>query len=197
MLNHWHLRLAARSLNSGGLVLHATEGVWGLACDPFDAEAVGRLLELKGRSPDKGLIVIGGGTEAFAPELAEIEPDQVNSVLGSWPGPETWILPNRRFPYWITGQHDGVAVRVPGHPQARALAATFGSPLVSTSANPSGLPAPTSMIRARGIFPRTDFPGWLDYLLPGEVLQPGAPSRIRTLAGTAIRDRSTPAERGQ
>lgn len=185
MLNSWHLQLAARCLRAGGIVLHATEGVWGLACDPFDAEAVRRLLDLKGRAPGKGLILIGASDESFAPELAAVDQAQVETIRNSWPGPETWILPNQRFPYWITGDHDGVAVRVPGHPQARALTAAFGDPLVSTSANPSGLPAPRSSIRARGIF-AADRDG-IDYVLPGEVLEPGAPSRIRTLSGEAIR----------
>ena len=187
MLNAWHLKLAARALAGGGLVMHATEGVWGLACDPFNAQAVSRLLDLKGRSVEKGLIVIGSAPDDFSPELAAIESGQRQSVLDSWPAAETWILPNRQFPFWITGTHTGVAVRIPGHSQARALAAAFGGPLVSTSANPSGLPAPTSALKARGIFHRGTFPGWTDYILPGEVLLPGSPSRIRTLAGEALR----------
>ena len=187
MLNTWHIKLAARALARGGLVLHATEGVWGLACDPFDAQAVGRLLDLKGRSVDKGLILIGSEARDFGPELAAVAPSQRQAVEESWPAAETWILPNRRFPYWITGEHAGVAVRVPGHPQARALSAEFGGPLVSTSANPSGLPAPASALRARSIFQRAQFPGGADYILPGEVLVPGSPSRIRTLSGEALR----------
>ena len=129
MLNSWHLKLAVRSLQGGGLVLHATEGVWGLACDPFDADAVARLLNLKGRSVAKGLILIGAGAECFAPELAAIAAQARRTVEDSWPGPETWILPNQGFPYWIQGDHAGVALRVPGHPQARALADAFGGPL--------------------------------------------------------------------
>src|SRR4051794_31230036 len=46
----FHLGIAAKVLRHGGIVAHATEGVWGLACDPFDADAVVRLLDLKGRS---------------------------------------------------------------------------------------------------------------------------------------------------
>ncbi len=42
----FHLTRAARCLRRGGVVAHATEGVWGLACDPFNATAVGRLVTL-------------------------------------------------------------------------------------------------------------------------------------------------------
>jgi len=192
-VNDWHLQLAVRSLHSGGLVLHATEGVWGLACDPFDGDAVAALLALKGRDVGKGLIVIGGDAAAFAPELLDLDETQRREVLDTWPGAVTWILPNHRFPVWITGGRDQVAVRVPGHPQARALARAFGGPLVSTSANPSGHPPARHAITARRQFracasdPLQVFPGPRDYVLPGEVLSPGAPSRIRTLSGEVLR----------
>jgi len=168
--------------------MHAAEGVWGLACDPFEPLAVRRLLDLKGRPASKGLIVIGESAAVFAPELAAVNARLRQQVLDSWPAPETWILPNRQFPYWITGDHAGVAVRVPGHPQARALAGAFGGPLVSTSANPSGRPAPVSLLQARRRFRGRCFPGSDDYILPGEVLEPGAASRIRTLSGETLRD---------
>lgn len=179
-------------------MLHATEGVWGLACDPFDGESVARLLALKGRPVSKGLIVIGADADMFALELASLSPDDRARVLTSWPGAVTWILPNQRFPDWITGGRSQVAVRVPGHAQARALSRAFGGPLVSTSANPSGRPPARSMLQARGQFgpmrgrsqrdrSAPPFPGEQDYLLPGEVLSPGSPSQIRTLAGDVLR----------
>ena len=49
-MNPWHGRLAVRALRRGGHVLHATEGVWGLACDPWNPLAAERLLALKRRS---------------------------------------------------------------------------------------------------------------------------------------------------
>lgn len=185
-MNPWHLERAVRALRLGGIVLHATEGVWGLACDPFDAAAVHRVLDLKQRPVSKGLIVIGASADTFEPELAAVAPPARRQVLAAWPGPVTWILPNRTFPPWITGGRPDVAVRVPGHPQARALAAAFGGPLVSTSANAGGRPPATRAIVARRQFPG-DFPQASDYILPGEVLTPGAASQIRTLSGTVLR----------
>ena len=137
----WQLQLAVRSLRAGGIVLHATEGVWGLACDPFSQSAVARLLLLKKRRPEQGLIVIGAQAEVFQPELATLTDRQLDTVTASWPGAVTWLLPTQRFPHWITGGRPNVALRVPGHEQSRALARAFGGPLVSTSANYSGQPA--------------------------------------------------------
>ena len=48
------LQTAARALSQGGLIAHATEGVWGLAADPNNKEALQRILALKQRAADKG-----------------------------------------------------------------------------------------------------------------------------------------------
>jgi len=161
-------------LRGGGIVAHATEGVWGLACDPFDCDAVDRLLELKGRSVSKGLILIGAEVTDFALELTLLNDPAEARVSATWPGANTWLVPNVRFPRWITGGRTTVAVRVPGHAQARRMCARFGGPLVSTSANPSGRPPALNAITVRRYFD-----GAVDYVLHGETVGDGMPSQIR------------------
>jgi L-threonylcarbamoyladenylate synthase len=177
----WQLQLAVRCLQAGGIVAHATEGVWGLACDPFSQSAVARLLALKGRRLEKGLIVIGAQPQVFEPELTTLTEAQLRSVTASWPGAVTWLLPTRRFPHWITGGRATVALRVPGHEQSRALSGAFGGPLVSTSANRAGQTAAGNIYRAAAFASREPA---IDYLLPGTTLaQPAGPSEIRDLQG--------------
>jgi len=183
----WHFQRAVRVLNRGGVVMHATEGVWGLACDPHNATALARLLWLKGRAVEKGLIVIADDAKRFQPELASLDPRTRSTVEQSWPGAVTWVLPNRQFSFGVTGGRDTVAVRVPGHPQARELCHAFDGPLISTSANRAGRRAPTSALQARRSFPAHVFPTREDYVLPGEVLGPGAPSQIRIPGGATLR----------
>ena len=170
-------------------MVHATEGVWGLACDPLHVQAVSRILAFKKRAMERGLILIGAEAGTFEVELQGLSEVDRARVAGSWPGAVTWLLPNRRFPCWITGGRSEVAVRVPGHPQARALAHAFGGPLVSTSANVSGARAADRALAARRVFRALErtAPGTPSYLLPGETLQPGQPSRICTLAGEVVR----------
>ena len=79
-------------------------------------------------------------------------------------------------------KHATVAIRVPGHPQARSLCRAFGGPLVSTSANPAGEPSALSADQADEYFR-----AGVDYQLPGEVQNPGQLSQIRTLAGSVLR----------
>jgi len=177
----WQLQLAVRSLRAGGIVLHATEGVWGLACDAFSKSAVARLLTLKNRAQEKGLIVIGAQPDVFQPELASLTETQLRTVNASWPGAVTWLLPTQRFPHWITGGRLTVAVRVPGHEQSRALSRAFGGPLVSTSANYAGRSAARNSLQAARFASREPAVG---YLLPGATLAPATgPSEIRDLQG--------------
>lgn len=190
-MNAWHTRVAIGVLCRGGHVLHATEGVWGLACDPWNRRAVERLLAIKRRDAAKGLIVIGAEAGEFAPELEALEGAQRGQVEAGWPGPVTWVLPSRRFPEWIGGGRGTVAVRVPGHPQARALCRAFGGPLVSTSANRSGRAPARRRWQARALLrelarEEPDTAGDL-YLLPGETLGRSGPSELWSLDGGAAR----------
>jgi L-threonylcarbamoyladenylate synthase len=132
-------------LRDGGLAACPTEAVWGVSCDPFDEAAVLRLLRLKQRPVDKGLILVADTVARFDGLLdwAALPDERAAAVRASWPGPHTWIVPaTARVPRWITGTHAGVAVRVTAHPSMAALCEAFGGPLVSTSANPAGAPPP-------------------------------------------------------
>ena len=139
------IRDAARILRRGGVIAYPTEAVWGLGCDPFDEAAVARVLALKQRPVEKGLILIAGTLGQFDGllDLDALPNDRAEAVFASWPGPRTWIVPaSARVPRWITGMHEGVAARVSAHPEVIALCDAFGGPLVSTSANPAGAPPP-------------------------------------------------------
>lgn len=178
------VRVAARTIRSGGIVAHPTEGVWGLACDPFDRAAVTRLLALKHRSWDKGLIVIGHSADAFAPELDALEPTLRERVAATWPGAVTWLVPNVRYPRWITGRHATVAIRVPAHAQSLRLCAAVGKPIVSTSANPAGRMPARSSLAVRRYFGRS-----IDLVLDGALGGRNGPSEIRD-ASTNVAVRS-------
>jgi len=169
---------AIAALRAGGLVAYPTEGVYGLGCDAFDGHAVQRLLDLKERPVDKGLIVIGASLLQLEPLLHPLNRDQRETLNASWPGPVTWIVPAADdCPDWLTGGRDTLAVRVPDHALARDLCQGFRGPITSTSANRSGEP---SLSNSDSVA-RT-FPSGLDYLLDGAVGGRQGPSEIRELA---------------
>ncbi len=135
---------AVARLKSGGVIAYPTEAVWGLGCDPFDEAAVLRLLAIKQRPVEKGLILIAADLAQLQPvlDLATVSEARLAEVLASWPGPNTWVLPSSASaPRWITGAHAGIAVRISAHPTVVALCRAFGGPLVSTSANLAGAPS--------------------------------------------------------
>lgn len=137
---------AVTALRGGGVILYPTEGVWGIGCDPFNEAAVMRLLTIKQRPVEKGMILIAASLDQLKPclDLAALPAARLAEVLATWPGPHTWVMPaTRQVPRWVTGEHDSLAVRVSAHPTVVALCRAFGGPLVSTSANLSGQPAVT------------------------------------------------------
>lgn len=177
MSSHFRIRLAADILRAGGVIAYPTEGVWGLGCDPHNADAVGRLLDLKRRDPAKGLILVAAAIEQFAPYLEGLDVAALERLRSTWPGPVTWLVPDNGFaPAWITGRHHSLALRVSAHSQIGALCRAFGGPIVSTSANPGGRPAATTALRVRRYFPAQ-----LDYVLCGALGGRRGPSAIRDL----------------
>jgi len=174
------LQRAAHILKQGGIVAYATEYCFGLGCDPFNRNAVFRLLRLKRRPVKKGLIILAADIHQLAPYAATVSA----SELATWPGPYTWLLPARpAVPAWITGRHDKIALRVTAHAQAAALCHAAGMAIVSTSANRAGeRPARTDREVTRRFGKR------VDYILPGTVGSATAPTPVRdALTGELIR----------
>ncbi|HET7314568.1 L-threonylcarbamoyladenylate synthase [Salinisphaera sp.] len=169
------LRLAARTLAAGGIVAHATEGVWGLAADAYDPDAVWRVLAAKRRDAARGLIVVAADASQLAPLVDPRADAAWRRAVESWPGPTTWLLPARRdAPWWLTGGRATIALRETAHGLTRALCAEFDGPIVSTSANVTGRPPVASAWRARARFGDR-----IDLVLGGEPDTPGRPSTIR------------------
>ncbi len=183
MIGSWRIQQVARVVRAGGVIAYPTEAVWGLGCDPWDAAAVQRLLELKMRPMEKGLILVAAHIDQFDFLLDDLPERWLDRLVGTWPGPNTWLVPHReRLPEWITGQHDSVALRVSDHPLVARLCALTG-PLVSTSANPAGRPAARSRLRVEQYFP-----GQLDAVLNGPLGGRRNPSTIRDVrSGEVIR----------
>ncbi|MDQ2077071.1 L-threonylcarbamoyladenylate synthase [Marinimicrobium sp. ABcell2] len=168
---------AARLMQGGGVVAYPTEAVWGLGCDPSNPEAVFRLLALKDRSPQKGLILLAANIDQLEPLLSGLDDLQRQRLRRTWPGPTTWLVPHHgKVPSWISGRFDSVAVRVTDHPIAAGLSQAFGGPIVSTSANPQGREPAGNPLRLRQYFP-----GELDDIVPGPLGGRCQPSEIRDL----------------
>jgi L-threonylcarbamoyladenylate synthase len=177
---------AVESIRAGGVIAYPTEAVYGLGCDPFNEKAVMKLLALKSRPVNKGLILISDCFETLKSciNLDKLSEEQIKRVLDTWPGPFTWIFPaSEKVPKWIKGDFESIALRVIQHPVATPLCRALGIPLVSTSANVATLEP------ARSVEAVLDqFPEGLEGVLEGEVDINRMPSEIReVLTGAVLR----------
>lgn len=184
-MTRWQLQQAARVIRQGGIIAYPTEAVYGLGCDPFNADAVLRLLALKGRSIDKGLILIASDISQLAPVMAPLTADQQQCLDDTWPGPITWLIPARsETPVWLRGVHETIAVRVTNHPIAAALCRAAGHALVSTSANPEGRRPATNPLQVLRYFGR---PGdQIEHIVVGSTGNQSRPTTIRDLTSGHI-----------
>ena len=183
----WRFELIAQRLWQGAVIAYPTEGVWGLGCLPENEEGVARVLALKRRPWQKGLILVAADLAQFAPYLAGLTADRLAVLEQTWPGPVTFLVPdNGCAPPWIKGTHDQVALRVSDHPVVRGLCQAAGAPLVSTSANPGGRMPARSSLRVRQFFADA-----VDIIVPGALGGATGPSEIRDLmSGSVHRERS-------
>lgn len=182
-MNDWHLRQAIRVLRNGGIIAYPTEAVWGVGCDPFNPEAVRRLLEIKRRPEHKGLILAAASELQIDALLSPLSAEQRARLSETWPGPNTWLVPDAKqlIPRWIKGRHSAVALRVSAHPVVQALCEAFGAPLVSTSANVSSAPPAKSKTKVRAYFGAE-----VDFIVDGALGGLEKPTTIRSLLDNAV-----------
>jgi L-threonylcarbamoyladenylate synthase len=140
---------AASAVRNGRLVSYPTDTVYGLGCDPWNEDAVGRLFEAKGRDakPVPVLFAEMSGVEEA------VTMNETAAGLGSkyWPGALTIVAPlRRRVPYGLDQGSGWLGVRIPDHPVARSLAREAGGSVTGTSANLSGRPSCTTAAEVQG-----------------------------------------------
>lgn len=173
---------ARQFLRQGKIIAYPTEAVYGLGCDPFNQQAVEKILTLKQRAFSKGLILLIAEWSQLTPLIRQVHDQLLDKVRDTWPGPVTWVFPKAvAIPKWLSGDHDGIAIRMSAHPVARMLAAD--GPVISTSANLSGYePA----IDIAGLY--AQFPVGVDALLAGALGGSKQPSTILdVLTGERLR----------
>ncbi|MCB9786560.1 MAG: threonylcarbamoyl-AMP synthase [Deltaproteobacteria bacterium] len=142
----WTIRPAAEALRRGELVVVPTDSIYAIACDPWDATAVGDLYKAKGMDHSKRCSVMCADLRSIG-AVARAVPDAAFHFMRShFPGAYTvLLLASRDLPRRATGGRKTIGVRVPDHAVCQALIEDFGGPVLVTS-----------------------IPGWV----PGEELDP-------------------------
>jgi L-threonylcarbamoyladenylate synthase len=162
----------AACVRDGGVAVFPADTVYGLACDPENADAVAKLYALKGRPPDKPAAVMWFDRDAALAALPALGSRTRSVVAALTPGPVTLLLPNPdgRFPLAAGPAGSGAAlgVRIPDVPAlARARLAVLQS-----SANHAGGPDARTLAEVPA-----DVRAGADLVLDGGPL-PGTPSTV-------------------
>jgi L-threonylcarbamoyladenylate synthase len=169
-------------LHRGGVVAYPTDTLYGLAVDPRLDDAVERLYAAKGRDAATAIPIVASSL-AQAQEAAIFGDQDLRLARAFWPGPLTIVLPPRAgLSRKIVGKGTTIALRVPAHAVARAIAARLGFCVTATSANRSGEPA---AVTGRDV--STALGDTIDLVLDGGPTVGDLPSTIVEIAPTGAR----------
>lgn len=131
-------------LKEGGIILYPTDTVWGIGCDATNADAIAKIYKLKQRDDSKSMIVLMNGDRMMYHVFKEI-PETAWQILDLSEKPTTLILDQpRNVAANIIAEDNTLGVRLVKEPFCFKLMERMKKPLVSTSANLSGMPTPKS-----------------------------------------------------
>lgn len=156
---------ALQALMTDGIIAYPTEAVYGLGCSIFSECAVQKILTLKERPVEMGLIIIAADFMQIESLVEPLSSQHLDKVWATWPGPTSWAWPKTDLvPAYIHGDWDSVVVRISAHPIVRQLCLDFGGPIVSTSANRHGEVPCRTAAEVAACFGQA-----VDYILPGDI----------------------------
>jgi L-threonylcarbamoyladenylate synthase len=142
MINH--IDKSLQILKKGGTILYPTDTVWGIGCDATSSKAVAKVYTIKSRSETKSMIILLNDAEKIKDYVKEY-PKYVTDLIESYNKPLTIVFPGaRNLAKNLIAEDGSIAIRIVKHDFCSQLIAKFGKPIVSTSANISGSPAPAA-----------------------------------------------------
>ena len=131
-------------MNRGGIIAYPTDTIWGLGCDATNAEAVRRIYEIKRRDDSKALITLVD-SEAKVEFYVKEVPEVAWQLIEVADKPLTIIYDNaRNLAPNLIAEDGSIAIRITSEPFSRELCRRFKKAIVSTSANVSGEPSPST-----------------------------------------------------
>ncbi|MDE5610900.1 MAG: threonylcarbamoyl-AMP synthase [Odoribacter sp.] len=135
------IRKSQEVLKQGGVILYPTDTVWGLGCDATNAEAVKKIYDIKQRTDHKSMLVLLEDAGKIA-SYADV-PDIALDLIEIADKPTTIIYSNaKRLASNLIAEDGTIGIRITQEMFTRSLLSRFNRPIVSTSANISGKPAP-------------------------------------------------------
>jgi len=142
MHSDYDIQSALQTLRSGGILLYPTDTIWGIGCDATNAEAVQKIYDLKQRPDNKSMIVLLA-TERDLLQYVSAPDMEVFNYLDTVTRPTTIIYEGAiGLADNLLAPDGSIAIRIVKDEFCKHLIKRLGKPIVSTSANLSGNPAP-------------------------------------------------------
>ena len=139
------IRRAVETMRKGGVILYPTDTVWGIGCDATNAEAVGRVYEIKQRDDSKALICLidsDARLQRYFRTVPDVAWQLIDSLKETEARPTTLILDGAvNLAENLIADDGSVGIRITQEPFSKELCYRFQKAIVSTSANISGEPA--------------------------------------------------------
>ena len=136
------VKAAVETLKAGGIILYPTDTVWGIGCDATNEAAVARVFEIKRRADSKSLITLVSDADMLG-KYVKVIPEVAINLLEVNDKPMTIIYPGAMgLAPNVVAEDGSVGIRIPMHDFCVQVIRRFHKPIVSTSANISGEPAP-------------------------------------------------------
>lgn len=134
-----HIQRAVECLRDDGVIVYPTDTVYGLGCDITSKHAVERIVRIKGRDPKKPMSFVCADLTHIS-RYARVSNTAYRILKRFLPGAYTFVLEaSSEVPKMLLTRQKTVGIRVPAHPVCAALVRELGNPILSTSANPSGV----------------------------------------------------------
>ena len=131
-------------LQKGGIILYPTDTIWGLGCDATNAAAVEKIIHLKLRPENKSFVVLVSSEKEVLQHAASIDL-RLFDLLNQADRPTTVIYDHGiGLAENVLAEDGSVAIRICRDEFCKHLIKRFKKPIVSTSANTSGMPFPAS-----------------------------------------------------
>ncbi|HNQ60578.1 MAG TPA: L-threonylcarbamoyladenylate synthase [Bacteroidales bacterium] len=138
------VRQAVAVLQGGGVILYPTDTIWGIGCKANDTRAISRIYTIKQRYEKKNLIILVDSEEMLRRYVTEV-PAVASELIHTYSKPLTIVYPKaQNLPSILVANDQSIAIRVVKHPFCIEVIRRIDAPLVSSSANLSGEPAPAS-----------------------------------------------------
>jgi L-threonylcarbamoyladenylate synthase len=144
-------------LKDGKILIHPTEGIWGIGCAAFNKAAVNKIVNLKQRSRSKSFILLARSAAEAINYFDGISSQQEDYLSKAWPGHLTAVMSAKdNIPSHLKALDNSIAVRVSDHLHLINLLDCFGGLMVSTSANTSNTQTPIDIEEIIKIFSDND-----------------------------------------